>query len=83
MVTRRTLLASASLTATLAALGITPEALAASRVKLGNATPFNFDTLVERARAMAAQPYAPPATAPADILAKIRSEEHTSELQSH
>ncbi|WP_286758284.1 glucan biosynthesis protein D [Ralstonia sp. RL] len=76
MVTRRTLLASASLTATLAALGITPEALAASRVKLGDAAPFSFDSLIERARAMAGQPYAPPPTAPADILSKIDYEAH-------
>ena len=76
MVTRRTLLASASVTATLAALGITPEALAADRVKLGDAAPFSFDALIERARAMAGKPYAPPATAPADILSKIDYEAH-------
>jgi len=59
MVTRRTLLASASVTATLAALGITPEALAADRVKLGDAAPFSFDALIERARTMAGKPYTP------------------------
>lgn len=76
MVTRRTLLASASVTATLAALGITPEALAADRVKLGDAAPFSFDALIERARTMAGKPYTPPATAPADILSKIDYEAH-------
>ena len=46
MVTRRTLLASASLSATLAALGITPEAMPAFRVKVGYAARFYFFAII-------------------------------------
>ncbi|WP_420991730.1 glucan biosynthesis protein [Cupriavidus sp. 30B13] len=76
MTNRRTLLVSATASAALAALGITPSALAASRIKLGDARPFGFDTLIAQARAMAGKPYAPPATAPADILDRIDYEAH-------
>lgn len=71
MVTRRTFLASATASAALAALGITPEALAAERVKLGKQSDFSFDNLVAQARAMAAKPYVAPPAPPKAILEKI------------
>ncbi len=64
MMNRRTLLVSATASAALAALGITPSVLAASRIKLGDAQPFGFDALIERARALAGKPYAPPPSPP-------------------
>ncbi|MDW3680559.1 glucan biosynthesis protein D [Cupriavidus sp. CV2] len=76
MMNRRTLLVSATASAALAALGITPTVLAAGRIKLGDARPFSFDALIERARAVAGKPYVPPATAPADMLNKIDYEAH-------
>ena len=71
MMNRRTLLVSATASAALAALGITPSVLAASRIKLGEAQPFGFDALIERARALATMPYAPPPSPPADVLSRI------------
>ena len=53
MMNRRTLLVCATASAALAALGITPTVLAAGRIKLGDARPFSFDALIERARAVA------------------------------
>ncbi|GAB3629792.1 glucan biosynthesis protein D [Pandoraea terrae] len=76
MVKRRTFLTSATASVALAALGITPSAMAARRVKLGAAAPFSYDALVERARAMAQQPYAPAPTPPREILEKIDYEAH-------
>ncbi|KJK24973.1 glucan biosynthesis protein D [Burkholderiaceae bacterium 16] len=76
MMNRRTLLVSATASAALAALGITPSVLAAGKIKLGDARPFSFDTLIERAHTLAGQAYAPPATASADILARIDYEAH-------
>ena len=76
MMNRRTLLVSATASAALAALGITPSALAASRIKLGEASPFGFDALIERARALAAKPYIAPPSPPADVLDRIDYEAH-------
>ncbi|MCY1346166.1 Glucans biosynthesis protein D [compost metagenome] len=76
MMNRRTLLVSATASAALAALGITPSVLAASRIKLGEAQPFGFDALIERARALAAKPYAPPPSPPADVLSRIDYDAH-------
>ncbi|EHP44707.1 glucan biosynthesis protein D [Cupriavidus basilensis OR16] len=76
MMNRRTLLVCTTASAALAALGITPTVLAAGKIKLGDARPFSFDALIERARTLAGRPYAPPATAPAEVLAKIDYEAH-------
>lgn len=73
---RRTLLVSTTASAALAAFGITPTALAANRLKLGEARPFSYDALIQQARTMATQPYAAPQTAPAEILARIDYEAH-------
>ncbi|WP_034295894.1 glucan biosynthesis protein [Herbaspirillum sp. RV1423] len=74
MINRRTFLSSASATAAtavFAALGIPPEALAANRIKLGNAAPFSFDTLIAQARAAAQKPYKAQIKPPLDVLEKI------------
>ncbi len=76
MMNRRTLLVSATASAALAALGITPSVLAASRIKLGDAQSFGFDALIERARALAGKPYAPPPSPPADVLSRIDYDAH-------
>ncbi|HEY4072612.1 MAG TPA: glucan biosynthesis protein D [Herbaspirillum sp.] len=70
-INRRTFLHSAAATATLAALGIAPEALAANRVKLGAASDFSFDALIAHAREQAKTPYKPQPAPPRDILEKI------------
>ena len=62
---RRTLLAGAGATATLAALGFAPEALAQQGLKLGDSRDFTFEALKARAKDMAARPYeAPPGPRP-------------------
>ncbi|KAF3999823.1 glucan biosynthesis protein [Glaciimonas immobilis] len=71
MINRRTFLHSAAATATLAALGIPLEVIAANRVKFGKASAFSFDALIAKAQAQAKQPYAPQRTAPREILEKI------------
>jgi glucans biosynthesis protein len=75
-INRRSFLHSAAATATLAALGVAPEALAANRVKLGAAAAFSFDSLIAQARAQAKAPYKPQPTPPRDILEKIDYEAH-------
>ena len=45
-------------------------------LKLGPATPFSFDTLIERARALAAEPYKPEPVRAADTLEKIDYDAH-------
>ena len=76
MMNRRTFLHSAAATATLAALGIPPEAIAANRVKLGAASSFSFDALIAQARSQAQAPYKAQPTAPREILEKIDYEAH-------
>lgn len=73
---RRNLIRSAGATAALAALGFAPAALAQQGLKLGTAEDFGFDALKARARALAAQPYAPPASPRADILERIDYDAH-------
>ncbi len=76
MMNRRTLLVSATASAALAALGITPSALAASGIKLGDARPFSFDALIDQARALAGKPYAAPSAPPPDVLDRIDYDAH-------
>ncbi|MDJ1158347.1 glucan biosynthesis protein D [Chelatococcus sp. SYSU_G07232] len=76
MIDRRTLLTSAAATAALAALGFSPAALAAEKLKLGDAKAFSFDTLVARAKELAAKPYVAPKRPPAEILERIDYEAH-------
>ncbi len=53
------------------ALAGAPTLLRAAAPKLGQATPFSFDILSERARRMAAAAWTPPATPPAAVLESI------------
>ncbi|WP_248306751.1 glucan biosynthesis protein D [Bosea sp. AAP35] len=70
------LLAGASATAALAALGFSPEALAQQGLRLGATEAFSFDALKARARDLAAQPYqAPPSPRP-DVLERIDYDGH-------
>ena len=73
---RRTLLAGASATAALAALGFAPAALAQQGLKLGEAEAFSFEGLKARARDLANKPYAPPPPPRADILERIDYDAH-------
>lgn len=73
---RRTLLAGAAATATLAALGFSPVALAQQGLKLGAAEAFSFDGLKARARDLAARPYQAPPSPRADVLERIDYDAH-------
>lgn len=73
---RRMLLAGASATAALAALGFSPEALAQQGLRLGEAEAFGFDALKIRAQELAAQPYQRPASSRADVLERIDYDAH-------
>ncbi len=73
---RRLLLAGATATAALAALGFPSEALAQQGLRLGEAESFAFDALKQRAREMASRPYqAPPSPRP-DVLERIDYDAH-------
>eukprot|EP01042_Synura_sphagnicola_P012452 gene12452-15846_t len=76
MINRRTFISSAAATAALAALGLPAEAFAANRLKLGQAAPFSFETLIAQVRAMATAPYQAQSKPPAEILDKIDYEAH-------
>jgi glucans biosynthesis protein len=73
---RRLLLAGASATAALAALGFSPQALAQQGLRLGETEAFSFEALKARAREMASRPYqAPPSPRP-DVLERIDYDAH-------
>ncbi len=76
MIRRRHLLAAGSAASALAALGITPQALAATGLTLGEAREFSYAALVRRALEMAAAPYAPPPELPAAVLDRIDYDAH-------
>jgi glucans biosynthesis protein len=76
MIDRRTLLASAAATATLAAAGFAGPALAQAALKTGPSAPFSFEALKTRARALAAAPYNPPPRANPEILEQIDYDAH-------
>ncbi|EJN07319.1 glucan biosynthesis protein, partial [Herbaspirillum sp. YR522] len=76
MLNRRRFLASTTAAAALSALGVSPQALAAARLKLGSAQSFSFDALVARARDMARTGYQPQTRIPRDVLDQIDYEAH-------
>ncbi|SEQ32993.1 glucans biosynthesis protein [Solimonas aquatica] len=76
MLNRRRFLQASSASLALAALGLTPEVLAAARLRLGKAAPYSYEGLVARAQAAAAQPYAPPPALPRAVLERIDYEAH-------
>ncbi|MFJ3057329.1 glucan biosynthesis protein [Herbaspirillum sp. NPDC087042] len=76
MPSRRRFLTATGAGAALAALGLSPSALAAQGLKMGAAQRFSFEALMARAREMAKTPYQPPPAIPADILDQIDYEAH-------
>ena len=76
MIDRRSLLIAGGASVALATLGLPARALAATGLKLGQPAPFSFDRLVARAQALAAKPFVPDVSLPADVLDKIDYEAH-------
>src|SRR6201996_3880565 len=76
MIDRRTVLAAASASIALSALGLSPKALAAAGLKLGKAQPFSFDALAKEMQARAAHPYAHENSLPQQVLDEIDYEAH-------
>jgi len=76
MLSRRRFIAASSSMAALAALGLTPEALASQGLKLARAQPFSFDALMSNARTLATRPFAPPPPLPRAVLDRIDYEAH-------
>ena len=56
MIDRRSVLAAASASIALSALGLSPKAFAAAGLKLGKPQPFSFDGLAKEMQARAAHP---------------------------
>ncbi|MFC0282177.1 glucan biosynthesis protein [Camelimonas abortus] len=76
MLDRRSFLTAAAATATLAAAGFSPQALAAAGLKLGAPSPFSFEALKARARALAARPHEPRPSPDRAILEAIDYDAH-------
>jgi periplasmic glucans biosynthesis protein len=76
MIDRRLLLSGAAATGGLAALRFDAAALAAQGLTFGPASPFGFEGLKQRARAMARTPYVAAARPPSDILHAIDYDAH-------
>jgi periplasmic glucans biosynthesis protein len=74
---RRSVLAAASASAALAALGLPLKALAAAGLKLGSAQPFSFDALVKEMQERAKHDYVPGSSKlPQQVLDRIDYEAH-------
>jgi periplasmic glucans biosynthesis protein len=76
MIDRRSVLAAASASMALSALGLAPQAFAASGLKLGKPQPFSFDALSKEMQARAAHPYARENSLPQQVLDNIDYEAH-------
>jgi glucans biosynthesis protein len=76
MLDRRSFLQAGTAAAALAALGPSPDTLAATGLKLGAPSPFSFDRLSALARSMALRPFAAGSPLPADVLDRIDYETH-------
>jgi glucans biosynthesis protein len=76
MIDRRNFLAAGGASFALSVLGIAPTAQAARRLKLGSAAPFSYETLVERARALAGKPYEAPQPLSREVLERIDYDAH-------
>ncbi|NQE50209.1 glucan biosynthesis protein D [Herbaspirillum rubrisubalbicans] len=76
MTSRRHFLTAAGAASALAALGVSPQALAAQGMQMGRAQPFSFEQLIARARDMARTPYQAPPAVPAAILDQIDYDAH-------
>ena len=74
---RRTALATAASLGSLPLLNRLPAAFAqAPGLRFGNPEPFSFESLIERARALAAQPYVPPLQPAPDVVRRIDYDAH-------
>ncbi|HEY0340409.1 MAG TPA: glucan biosynthesis protein, partial [Steroidobacteraceae bacterium] len=76
MIDRRSVLAAASTSIALSALGLAPKAFAASGLKLGKPQPFSFDALAKEMQARATHPYAHENSLPQQVLDDIDYEAH-------
>ena len=76
MIDRRSLLAAASASFAVSALGLPGRVLAAEGLKLGHPQPFSFDELTKEMQARAAHPYTPPSHLPQQVLDRIDYEAH-------
>jgi glucan biosynthesis protein len=76
MIDRRSVLAAASASMALSALGLVPKAFAASGLKLGKPQPFSFDALGKEMQARAARPYTGESPLPQQVLDNIDYEAH-------
>ena len=74
---RRTALATAASLGSLPLFNRLPAAFAqAPGLRFGNPEPFSFESLIERARALAAQPYVPPPQPAPDVVRRIDYDAH-------
>lgn len=76
MIDRRSVLAAASASIALSALGLPARSLAAAGLKLGKAQPFSFDTLAREMQARASRPYVRESLLPDAVLDRIDYEAH-------
>ena len=74
---RRTALATAASIGSMPLLGLLPEAFAAEPgLRFAEPEPFSYELLIERAKAMAARPYAPPPQPAPDVVRRIDYDVH-------
>ena len=77
MISRRNLLVYSGALAALSNLGISPVALAAERLTLGNNQPFSFDGLIKQAKELAASPYKEQKSISKSLLSEMNYEVYT------
>src|SRR5277367_3583370 len=76
MIDRRSVLAAASTSMALSALGLVPKAFAAAGLRLAKPQPFSFDALSKEMQTRAAHPYARENSLPQQALDNIDYEAH-------
>jgi periplasmic glucans biosynthesis protein len=76
MIDRRSVLAAASASIALSALGLPTRALAAAGLRLGKAQPFSFEALAQEMQARASRPYVRETSLPEAVLDRIDYEAH-------
>jgi periplasmic glucans biosynthesis protein len=73
---RRSFLIAGGASVALTVLGLPAEALAAEGLKLGEPSPFSFERLAALAQSLAAKPFVPDRSLPADVLDRIDYDAH-------
>jgi glucans biosynthesis protein len=78
MLTRRSLLALSTLSAALAGMGKLSSAIAGEeeKLRLGGASPFSFESLIELAESKSRMPWFAPTAGPAEVLSQINYDAH-------